>query len=56
VRCITCRRTRRARRAPWLTALARTSCAEAIAAVIAQCKDGAKVLDLCQLGDDIVSQ
>ena len=32
------------------------SIAEAIAAVIAACKDGAKVLDLCNLGDSVINK
>lgn len=29
---------------------------EAIAAVAKICKDGAKILDLCQKGDDVVTE
>ena len=30
--------------------------AEAIAAVIEACKDGAKVVDLCKIGDDVINK
>jgi methionine aminopeptidase len=30
--------------------------AEAIAAVIEACKDGAKVVDLCKIGDDLINK
>ena len=30
--------------------------AEAIAAVVEACKDGAKVVDLCRVGDDVINK
>ncbi len=39
-----------------LIVLLHSSTAEALAAVVVACKDGAKIVDVCNVGDDLINK